>query len=124
VATASREAQQLGTKCILIVARSIGLSWKVRLRRLTRGSTGTPSGRETADPLEKLRPALADGYRIEGEPGRGGLSHDEPSYRLLANLVPGARLVPLQSRNHIPLADEPAWQEFLDAATGFWGEGS
>ena len=26
--------------------------------------------------------------------------------------IPGSRLVPLQSRNHILLADEPAWQVF------------
>jgi pimeloyl-ACP methyl ester carboxylesterase/DNA-binding CsgD family transcriptional regulator len=33
--------------------------------------------------------------------------------------IPGARLVPLQSRNHILLADEPAWRVFIDEVTGF-----
>jgi pimeloyl-ACP methyl ester carboxylesterase/DNA-binding CsgD family transcriptional regulator len=32
--------------------------------------------------------------------------------RLLATLIPGARFIPLDSRNHILLADEPAWEEF------------
>ena len=36
--------------------------------------------------------------------------------RLLAALIPGARLVLLDSANHILLADEPAWQEFLVGA--------
>jgi DNA-binding NarL/FixJ family response regulator len=33
--------------------------------------------------------------------------------RLLATLIPGARFVPLEGRNHILLADEPAWPRFL-----------
>jgi len=32
--------------------------------------------------------------------------------RLLATLIPGARFVPLESRNHILLANEPAWEAF------------
>ena len=33
--------------------------------------------------------------------------------RLLATLMPDARFVPLAGENHILLADEPAWTEFL-----------
>jgi pimeloyl-ACP methyl ester carboxylesterase/DNA-binding CsgD family transcriptional regulator len=33
--------------------------------------------------------------------------------------IPDARLVPLQSNNHILLADEPAWRVFLDEVTAF-----
>jgi pimeloyl-ACP methyl ester carboxylesterase/DNA-binding CsgD family transcriptional regulator len=33
--------------------------------------------------------------------------------------IAGARLVPLESRNHILLADEPAWQVFLREVTAF-----
>jgi pimeloyl-ACP methyl ester carboxylesterase len=44
--------------------------------------------------------------------------------RLLASLIPGARLVPLQSRNHIPLADEPAWAQFLSTVRSFLAETS
>jgi pimeloyl-ACP methyl ester carboxylesterase/DNA-binding CsgD family transcriptional regulator len=33
--------------------------------------------------------------------------------------IPGARLVPMQSRNHILLADEPAWRVFIDEVTAF-----
>ncbi len=39
--------------------------------------------------------------------------------RLLAGHIPGARFVPLQSRNHIPLEHESAWAEFLDAVWTF-----
>ena len=52
--------------------------------------------------------------------------------RVLASLIPGARFVPLESRNHILLESEPAWPRFLQeietllapgrAAAGVFGE--
>jgi pimeloyl-ACP methyl ester carboxylesterase/DNA-binding CsgD family transcriptional regulator len=39
--------------------------------------------------------------------------------RLLATRIAGARLVPLESRNHILLADEPAWQVLVDEVRAF-----
>jgi pimeloyl-ACP methyl ester carboxylesterase/DNA-binding CsgD family transcriptional regulator len=39
--------------------------------------------------------------------------------RLLATLIPNAELVLLDSENHILLADEPAWEQFLSALRGF-----
>jgi pimeloyl-ACP methyl ester carboxylesterase/DNA-binding CsgD family transcriptional regulator len=41
--------------------------------------------------------------------------------RLLAARIPGARFLPLQGHNHILLADEPAWPEFLAAMREFLG---
>jgi len=41
--------------------------------------------------------------------------------RLLASLIPGARFVPLTSRNHIPLEHEPAWGVFLETVWSFLG---
>ena len=37
----------------------------------------------------------------------------------VSSLIPNARLVPLQSNNHILLADEPAWRVFIDEVTSF-----
>jgi pimeloyl-ACP methyl ester carboxylesterase/DNA-binding winged helix-turn-helix (wHTH) protein len=39
--------------------------------------------------------------------------------RTLASLIPGARLVPLDSRNHLLRADEPAWTRLLDEIDQF-----
>src|SRR5207237_1774510 len=36
---------------------------------------------------------------------------------MVAALVPDSRVVPLDSRNHILLADEPAWQTFIREVT-------
>jgi pimeloyl-ACP methyl ester carboxylesterase/DNA-binding CsgD family transcriptional regulator len=39
--------------------------------------------------------------------------------RLLASLIPGARFVPLASRNHILLEAEPAWRQFVAELRAF-----
>jgi pimeloyl-ACP methyl ester carboxylesterase/DNA-binding SARP family transcriptional activator len=39
--------------------------------------------------------------------------------RALASGIPGARLVPLESRNHMLLEDEPAWSRFLAEVRAF-----
>jgi len=39
--------------------------------------------------------------------------------RLIASLIPGARFVPLESRNHVLLEHEPAWQQFIEAFNEF-----
>jgi pimeloyl-ACP methyl ester carboxylesterase/DNA-binding CsgD family transcriptional regulator len=41
--------------------------------------------------------------------------------RLLATLIPGARFVALESRNHILLAGEPAWTQFRAELQSFLG---
>ncbi len=40
---------------------------------------------------------------------------------LLAALIPGSRLLLVDSANHILLAHEPAWEQFLDAVDDFLG---
>ncbi len=39
--------------------------------------------------------------------------------RILASLIPGARLVPLESANHALIADEPAFQHFFEELNAF-----
>jgi len=39
--------------------------------------------------------------------------------RSVAGLIPGARFVPLESRNHVLLEAEPAWQQFVEAVDDF-----
>lgn len=43
--------------------------------------------------------------------------------RLLAAWIPEARFVPLESRNHILLEQEPAWNRFLSEVRSFLGVG-
>lgn len=41
------------------------------------------------------------------------------SGRKLAALIPGARFVPLDSSNHVPFEDEPAWTQFVKEVRPF-----
>ncbi len=43
--------------------------------------------------------------------------------RQVAALIPGARFVPLASKNHILREDEPVWPVFLSEVRGFLGVG-
>jgi len=43
--------------------------------------------------------------------------------RLIAATIPGARFIPLESKNHILLETEPAWQVFVSEKQRFLGEG-
>jgi DNA-binding winged helix-turn-helix (wHTH) protein/pimeloyl-ACP methyl ester carboxylesterase len=53
---------------------------------------------------------------------RGDLRVPFDAARELASLIPGSRLVPLDSRNHILRADEPAWPRFLEEVDAFLGD--
>jgi DNA-binding SARP family transcriptional activator/pimeloyl-ACP methyl ester carboxylesterase len=50
---------------------------------------------------------------------RGDLRIPFEEGRLLASLIPGARFVPLESRNHVLLEHEPAWTQLLAEVHGF-----
>ncbi|MET0864699.1 MAG: alpha/beta fold hydrolase [Nakamurella sp.] len=50
---------------------------------------------------------------------RGDQMNELAAGRMLAAGIPGARLVTLESNNHILLADEPAWPVFLDEVNDF-----
>ena len=44
--------------------------------------------------------------------------------RLLASLIPGARFVPIESRNHLLLEEEPGWRLWLEEVRAFLPAGS
>jgi pimeloyl-ACP methyl ester carboxylesterase/DNA-binding CsgD family transcriptional regulator len=50
---------------------------------------------------------------------RGDRASSLDHARDIAARIPGACFVPLDSRNHILLADEPAWRTFMAEVTGF-----
>jgi len=53
---------------------------------------------------------------------RGDLRVPFSEGQLIAAGIPGATFVPLESRNHIILADEPANRQFFDAIASFLGD--
>jgi pimeloyl-ACP methyl ester carboxylesterase/DNA-binding CsgD family transcriptional regulator len=52
--------------------------------------------------------------------GRGEIRIPFEEGRLIAGLIPGARFVTLETRNHLMMQDEPAWRHFLDALAEFY----
>jgi pimeloyl-ACP methyl ester carboxylesterase/DNA-binding CsgD family transcriptional regulator len=52
--------------------------------------------------------------------GRGDRTIPFEEGRLIATLVPGARFVSLETRNHLLMEDEPAWRDFLAALDAFY----
>jgi pimeloyl-ACP methyl ester carboxylesterase len=53
--------------------------------------------------------------------GKGDLRVPFAEGRLIATTIPGARFVPLDSRNHLLLEGEPAWPRFLSTVREFLG---
>jgi DNA-binding winged helix-turn-helix (wHTH) protein/pimeloyl-ACP methyl ester carboxylesterase len=54
--------------------------------------------------------------------GRGDQVVPFEEGRILASEIPGARFVPLESRNHVLLEAEPAWEQMLEATRAFLSE--
>jgi len=54
---------------------------------------------------------------------RGDLVVPFEEARRIAAGVPSARLIPLESRNHLLLEDEPAWTAFISSVSEFVGSG-
>jgi pimeloyl-ACP methyl ester carboxylesterase/DNA-binding CsgD family transcriptional regulator len=52
--------------------------------------------------------------------GRGDLRIAYDEGRHAAGLIPGARFMSLETRNHLMMQDEPAWRDFLAALTQFY----
>jgi pimeloyl-ACP methyl ester carboxylesterase len=50
---------------------------------------------------------------------RGDASVPRELGLMLAQQIPGARFVELDSRNHFPLSHEPAWKTYVEEIVGF-----
>jgi pimeloyl-ACP methyl ester carboxylesterase/DNA-binding CsgD family transcriptional regulator len=54
---------------------------------------------------------------------RGDLRVPYEEGRTAATLIPGARFMTLETRNHLMMQDEPAWRAFLDALAALYPPG-
>jgi pimeloyl-ACP methyl ester carboxylesterase/DNA-binding CsgD family transcriptional regulator len=92
------------------------------LNELARLSTSAANGVATRKILYQIDvDALARRLRVPTlvfhARGDGFVEFNEGRY--LATIIPSARFVPLDSRNHVLLKTEPAWQHFLTELRGF-----
>ena len=82
------------------VARVLEIGWNVDVRE---------AARNIKCPVLVLHPTRDETVPIEAG-------------RLLVSLIPGSRFVELDSENHRPLADEPAWPRLVSEIRGFLAE--
>ena len=89
-------------------------------RRSTSGETAAMFYRvRSAFDVSELAPQVTTAALVLHASGDRVVPFEEG--RLLAGLLPNAKLVPLESINHILLPDEPAWSEFLAQVHAFLG---
>ena len=98
--------------------------WFVELQRVTTAPEMAVRLRTTAADIDitKIAPLVTAPTLVLHATGDAVVPFNQG--RQLAALVPGARFIPLESRNHILMADEPAWQRFLQEVTRFLDEPS
>jgi pimeloyl-ACP methyl ester carboxylesterase/DNA-binding winged helix-turn-helix (wHTH) protein len=90
------------------LAKTMPMENALRIRQMTDGIDVRREAAEVQSPALVVH-ARGDGM-IPFEIGRQ-----------LAALIPGARFVPLESRNHVLLESEPAWSRFVDEVRAFLG---
>lgn len=95
--------------------------WWAELERLT--ATADDAARTLAAFQQVDVIALASRLRVPTLVlhARGDAAVPFGEGRLLATLIEGARFVPLESRNHVLLEGEPAWEPFLAEVGAFLG---
>ena len=95
------------------------MRWFDELQRMTTSAQNILAGRAArrsinlTDQLGELRTPTLVLHAVGDVMTEFELAHD------VASRVPDARLVPLDSRNHILLADDPAWAVFVDELRRF-----
>ncbi len=107
------------TNIFIPEATEIQMGWMDDLQRMstsTENMLGSRAERIRTDVTDLLADIAAPTLVLHA---RGDSAIEFKHARLLASGIPDARLVPLESRNHILLADEPAWRVFMNEVRAF-----
>ena len=98
------------------------MRWFSELQRITTTPEIAVRLRSTAADIDvtDLAPRVRAPTLVLHATGDGVVPFDQG--RLLAALVPGARFISLESRNHVLLEGEPAWMRFVDEVHRFLAE--
>ena len=95
------------------------LRWFSDLQRITTTPEIAVRLRSTASTIDVTVRGPLVRAPAGGGPASGGGGVPGELGRLLAALVPGARFISLESRNHVLLETEPAWARFTDEVRRF-----
>lgn len=97
------------------------LSWFDELQRRTSSPENAARMWESWSDVDVRDVAESVGVETLVAHARGDVAVPFEEGRLLASLIPDARLLPLESVNHLLLPDDPAWPVFLAAVHEFTG---
>lgn len=140
-----RGGGQVGVEETMLLAKLFELGWGTDNKAFRQVFAnqflpdGTPAQLEAYDELQRQSGTAADAVRILNTSSQIEVTALAPRIacptlvlharedarvpfeegRLFASLIPGARFVPLESRNHILLEGEPAWKHFLEEVEAF-----
>ena len=107
------------TNMFIPEATEVQMGWMDDLQRMSTSTENMLASRHeriTRDVSDLLPQVTAPTLVLHA---RGDRAIDFKHARLLATAIPDARLVALESRNHILLSDEPAWSVFMDEVRAF-----
>lgn len=95
------------------------LQWWTELQRLTASPEMAARNLEAFYQVDVVQEAVKLRVPTLVLHARGDMAVPFEEGRRLAALIPGARFVPLDSRNHVFLESEPAWPAFLSELRSF-----
>jgi len=115
------EFRRVFTSLMIPGATEEQMSWLDELQRMCTSATNAIRSRAARRGVDVTE--LAAGLRLPTVVlhGRQERMNGFDEGRRIAAVVPSARLVPLDSGNHIMLRDEPAWRVFVDEVREFLG---
>jgi pimeloyl-ACP methyl ester carboxylesterase/DNA-binding CsgD family transcriptional regulator len=113
------EFRRVFTSLMIPGASEDQMRWLDELQRVSVSATTACEARRqrNRDDVTELLPQLDVPTLVLHS--RGDRMNDFDGGRHLASTIAGARLVVLESSNHIVLGDEPAWQVFVDEVAAF-----
>jgi class 3 adenylate cyclase/pimeloyl-ACP methyl ester carboxylesterase len=111
--------RQVFTSLFMPEATARQMQWFNDLQRITCSPENAVRIRQVADDIDvsDLLPRVAAPTLVLH--CRGDAVQPFEEGRRMAAMIPGARFVALEGRNHLILEDEPAWGRFLDEVRGF-----
>ncbi len=113
------EFRRVFTSLMIPGASEEQMSWLDELQRVSvspENALAARRQRKWASAVELLPQLAAPTLVLHSRHDR---MNDFENSRYLASMITGARLVVLESANHIVLGDEPAWQIFVDEVGAF-----
>ncbi len=116
------EFRRVFTSMMIPDATEEQMRWLDELQRVSVSAETAVLARQQRNQSDVVETAATLDVETVVMHSRGDRMNDFEEGVHLATLIPGARLVPLESNNHIVLADEPAWRSIVEECAALLAE--